>query len=226
MIHVHVTRYMSTSSADRIRQNLFKRRAPILNDDYNAGHKRPRRISPDYDGFPQRHQRHLERNCHFPRRDIREAEEEETMAVKGPTSPTPDYISLASKAPQRIALSPVIRPPRKLLILDLNGTLVLRSARPPPSAYREQSQRPLGPGVPLPRNIYPRPYMPAFVEYLFHDETRQWLDTMVWSSAMPASVSGMVEKAFGERTGLLRAVWARDTLGLSDGAYSRVLSLS
>ncbi|TFK46305.1 hypothetical protein OE88DRAFT_1638491 [Heliocybe sulcata] len=42
---------------------------------------------------------------------------------------------------------------------------------------------------------------------------------MVWSSAQPHSVDDMVGKAFGEKKGELKAVWARDTLGLSEHQY-------
>ncbi|KAG6833165.1 hypothetical protein H0H87_010552 [Tephrocybe sp. NHM501043] len=71
------------------------------------------------------------------------------------------------------------------------------------------------------RNVYTRPYMGSFQEYLFHPSTRAWLDTMVWSSAQPHSVNDMVDKAFGSRKGELIAVWARDTLGLEEKDYYR-----
>ncbi|KZT20502.1 hypothetical protein NEOLEDRAFT_1140608 [Neolentinus lepideus HHB14362 ss-1] len=47
--------------------------------------------------------------------------------------------------------------------------------------------------------------------YLFHSETRDRLDVLVWSSA-----HDKVETSFGED---LKAVWARDTLGLSSNQY-------
>ncbi|KAI5116609.1 hypothetical protein M0805_004828 [Coniferiporia weirii] len=114
--------------------------------------------------------------------------------------------------------------PRKLLILDLNGTLLVRKER---------------------RSILPRPYMPAFRAYLFAPQTRAWLDTMVWSSAQPHNVEKMVRRCFFENgeeemgkswggggngwksegtdkwEGKLVAVWGRDTLGLSHADYSR-----
>lgn len=70
------------------------------------------------------------------------------------------------------------------------------------------------------RSVHPRPYMPAFRAYLFAPSTRPWLDVMVWSSAQPHSVADMVDHCFGERKTELRAVWARDTLGLSKDNYS------
>lgn len=55
---------------------------------------------------------------------------------------------------------------------------------------------------------------------MFHDRNREWLDVMVWSSAQPHSVDDMVQKAFGEDgQQLLKAVWARDKMGLGADAY-------
>ena len=46
---------------------------------------------------------------------------------------------------------------------------------------------------------------------------------MVWSSAQPHSVADMVERCFAGRKEALVAVWARDTLGLDEQAYSAFL---
>ncbi|KAL5480207.1 hypothetical protein ACEPAI_1477 [Sanghuangporus weigelae] len=141
-----------------------------------------------------------------------------------PSAPSPEYLKIASEPSEKVPT-----PPQKLIILDLNGTLLLRI-------------RSLG-------TIYPRPYMAAFRDYLFCPATRQWLDVMVWSSAQPHNVDRMVRRCFfdarlgplsgesdgkeaGERFeveengddkwyGRLIAVWARDTLGLSRNDYSR-----
>ncbi|KAJ7170931.1 hypothetical protein C8R43DRAFT_71811 [Mycena crocata] len=96
---------------------------------------------------------------------------------------------------------------RKLLIFDLNGTLLLRSARN--HAVRK---------------IYLRPYAHALVAYIAHPAVQAWLDCMVWSSAQPHNVSEMVDRVFGAGEGaglgpILRAVWARDTLGLGREAF-------
>ncbi|KAJ7649988.1 hypothetical protein FB45DRAFT_730783 [Roridomyces roridus] len=96
---------------------------------------------------------------------------------------------------------------RKLVIFDLNGTLLLRS--------------PSRAGA---RQIYLRPYARSLVAYLTHPDVRNWLDCMVWSSAQPHNVSQMVDRVFGAGEGagkgpLLRAVWARDTLGLSRAKF-------
>ncbi|KAF7303839.1 Phosphoprotein phosphatase [Mycena indigotica] len=100
---------------------------------------------------------------------------------------------------------------RKLLILDLNGTLLLRSKRShgvaPPN------------GGPRPRTVHRRPYLSSFREYLFHPTTKEWLDTMVWSSAQPNSVTDMVHQCFGEQKSHFVAIWARDTLDLPPELY-------
>ncbi|KAJ7182815.1 hypothetical protein C8R43DRAFT_13658 [Mycena crocata] len=107
--------------------------------------------------------------------------------------------------------------PKKLLILDLNGTLLLRSkhARGKPSPFSLRT-------VTRPRTVHPRPYLTSFREYIFHPSTRVWLDTMVWSSAQPPSVADMVSHCFTlEQQRQFLAVWARDTLGLSPELYHR-----
>ncbi|KAG8976717.1 hypothetical protein FRB90_009039, partial [Tulasnella sp. 427] len=89
----------------------------------------------------------------------------------------------------------------KLLILDLNGTLLFRKKLPN--------------GI---RRPYPRPYVPAFLSWIFHQDNA--LETMIWSSAQPENVKKMVGECFGEEYETqLRAVWARDTLGLSKAQY-------
>lgn len=121
---------------------------------------------------------------------------------------------------------------RKLLVLDLNGTLVYRSPHRP---WRERHPAPVpgatavteedvyaqfDPSQPRPlRTVHPRPYLTSFREYLFHPSTKRWLDTMVWSSAQPHSVGDMVERCFGDWKGELVAIWARDRLGLSNSDY-------
>ena len=144
------------------------------------------------------------------------------------TSPTESYMQMSLQSSLPLA-DPTAS--RKLLVLDLNGTLLLRSAHsgrrahpPPPSHSRfgdsadshpSSSKRPYS----ALRTVYPRPYLPSFCAYIFHPTTRQWLDTMVWSSAQPHSVNDMVDKCFGAYKEALRAVWARNTLGLSGDEY-------
>ena len=135
-----------------------------------------------------------------------------------PTRPSPSYLDFASKPSKTLR-----EPTRKLLILDLNGTLLLRSPRPPKSS-RGQYHQP----HPAPRRVLPRPYLATFRAYLFALQTRAWLDVMVWSSAQPHSVEDMVSHAIGDDREYLVAIWARDTLGLADDHYraSFLLSIS
>ncbi|KAF9475558.1 hypothetical protein BDN70DRAFT_864692 [Pholiota conissans] len=138
------------------------------------------------------------------------------------TEPRESYLAISSQP------SPHIQNPsdaRKLIVLDLNGSLVLRSAHsrriPPPRGggsfdpYADPTQlRPL-------RTVHRRPYLSSFTSYILHEETKKWLDTMVWSSAQPHSVADMVEHCFGNRKSELKAVWARDTLGLTADDYHK-----
>jgi hypothetical protein len=112
-------------------------------------------------------------------------------------------------------------------VLDLNGTLLLRSPRPPRSFRSGQHQH--QPSHPAPRRVMRRPYLTALRAYLFAPQTRAWLDVMVWSSAQPHSVDDMVAHALGNDREWLVAIWARDTLGLTGNHYrasSFSLSLS
>ncbi|EJD00649.1 uncharacterized protein FOMMEDRAFT_170016 [Fomitiporia mediterranea MF3/22] len=140
-----------------------------------------------------------------------------------PSSPSEEYLKSAAEPSTSTST-----PSRKLIILDLNGTLLLRL-------------RSVG-------AVYPRPYMPSFRDFLLHPETRKWLDIMVWSSAQRHNVERMVRRCFFDRSsnpairdaerrrneeekqdseiqdeweGKFIAVWARDTLGLSRSEYSR-----
>lgn len=148
---------------------------------------------------------------------------------------TEEYIRESEEPSQRIEDPSSCR---KLLVLDLNGTLLFRSPHvrreykpryrrgfrgsnyhghtphlPDPDPYADPTTlRPL-------RSVYARPYLTSFRQYLFHPNTRLWLDTMVWSSAQPHSVTDMVEKCFGEKKDDLVAIWARDTLGLEEKDY-------
>ncbi|PFH49836.1 hypothetical protein AMATHDRAFT_146666 [Amanita thiersii Skay4041] len=52
--------------------------------------------------------------------------------------------------------------------------------------------------------------MPSFRHYLFHDETRSWLDTAVWSSCPSASVSDLVRMCFDSDQEKLLVAWSRN----------------
>ncbi|KAK4688169.1 hypothetical protein P7C73_g1940, partial [Tremellales sp. Uapishka_1] len=138
------------------------------------------------------------------------------------TLPPSPYIDLSASCRTTSTTS------RRLLVLDLNGALVYRTAH-----------------TGLARKSYPRPYLSAFLEYLFLPEPagakRPW-EVFVWSSAQPHNVRSMVEKAFGPRwiegvwdeedmgrkndrekggEGRLLGVWARDQMGLDEADYGR-----
>ena len=79
---------------------------------------------------------------------------------------------------------------------------VFRSAYRPKHKYQppapgEDGSAKDAPSAPKLRTAHPRPYLPSFRKYLFAPETQAWLDVMVWSSAQPHSVQGMVDRVFG-----------------------------
>jgi len=89
-------------------------------------------------------------------------------------------------------------------VLDLNGTLVLRS--------RSGS------------TVFHRPYLRTFLRYLSVASSDpkisglSVIDLVVWSSARPHSVEKMVKEIFGPSSSLL-AIWDRTHLGLSEEEY-------
>jgi hypothetical protein len=133
----------------------------------------------------------------------------------------------------------------KLLVLDLNGTLIYRNK-----------------GGSNSRTSYPRPYLGCFLEYLFRASTdnspRPW-HVFVWSSAQPHNVRTMLESTFDAKhiaglwdekkqedevfevkdevtevkdegseaedleVGKVLGVWARDKMGLSEQEYGTLL---
>ncbi|KAF2676232.1 HAD-like protein [Lentithecium fluviatile CBS 122367] len=100
---------------------------------------------------------------------------------------------------QVIGKPEVVDPPDlKLVILDLNGTLLHR-----PNA-RKQPWKMIG-----------RPMLPEFLQYLFDN-----FAVMIWSSAKPENVKILVETGLGAYNSQLIATWARNTLGLAPQHYS------
>ena len=74
--------------------------------------------------------------------------------------PSQEYLQLVAAAPP---LGPTLPPPRKLLILSLGSTLTLRTGN---------------------RNApIPRAYLPVFMRYVTHADTKKWADVMVWSNS-------------------------------------------
>ena len=129
-----------------------------------------------------------------------------SKAPTAPMSPSEDYLNTSQMQSTRLEDPTKVK---KLLILDLNGTLLYRN---PHNPRKDHSKDDAGSGPQKEDDVYahfppgprplrmvnPRPFMPSFREYIFHPKTRKWLDTMVWSSAQPHSVQDMVEKCFGE----------------------------
>ncbi|KAF1965860.1 HAD-like protein [Bimuria novae-zelandiae CBS 107.79] len=101
---------------------------------------------------------------------------------------------------QQASLRPEARipPVRKLVILDLNGTLLHR-----PNARNQ------------PKKMVARPFLNRFLAYLFAN-----FDVMVWSSARPENVKVLVELGLGDYEKRLVACWGRDTLGLEPKHYN------
>ncbi|CAE6438726.1 unnamed protein product [Rhizoctonia solani] len=120
-----------------------------------------------------------------------------------PTPPSAEYLALSEIPSSRLPPDSDKPESRKLLVLDLNGTLVLRS----PRTYHG------------PRTVMPRPFSKTFKEYVFREGSH--LDVMVWSSAQPHSVHSMLESFFGCDRNRLVGVWARDTLGLPSEHYTQ-----
>jgi hypothetical protein len=181
-----------------------------IRDGGGSGH--PQRASPD-------HGDHLLRSSSPSRTTSRPHSPPREQHARTPPrhrTPTPIPDTEPSEAYLAAAITPStpLSSPsdlRKLLILDLNGSLLIRAG------HRAASNRA---GEPRLRPVHPRPYMSSFRNYLFHEGTRNWLDVMVWSSAQPHSVDSMVDECFGGTKNALVAVWARDTLGLSAAQYS------
>ncbi len=152
------------------------------------------------------------------------------FVVKLPPAP---YIELSKRSKANSSSDKIVA---KLLVLDLNGTLIYRSAS------RQSGNR---------RKAYPRPYLSCFLEYLFLPEpwdsdkppVRPW-EVFVWSSAQPINVRAMVEFGFGKKwiegvyepesetgraareqngEGRLLGVWARDRMGLHEADYGEIL---
>jgi len=120
-----------------------------------------------------------------------------TSSIKEPTIRiNTQYASKSylGKADETVSLKD---PLPKLLVLDLNGTLV----------YRDNGKR----------DIILRPYMERFMRYIF--DSSNSFAVMVWSSAQPKNVDKMVRAAFGSYEKKLVAKWTRKHLNLTDQDY-------
>lgn len=87
---------------------------------------------------------------------------------------------------------------KKLLILDLNGTLVSRTHKK--------------------TGMFVRPYQDEFLHYIF-----RYFTVMVWSSAMPKSVDNMCQ-LFGDYRKQLALIWDRTHFGFTHEDYVRNVS--
>ena len=101
---------------------------------------------------------------------------------------------------------------RKLVVLDLNGSLLLRAKGN--------------------RHVWARPYFQSFLGYLFHPTvsnpdhgSKAGLEVMIWSSAQPHSVNFMVDSIFASRKSDLLAIWDRSHFGLTKLQYGESTSL-
>ncbi|ORY93915.1 HAD-like domain-containing protein [Syncephalastrum racemosum] len=102
-----------------------------------------------------------------------------------------------TEAYKTVSLEPSVEqdsPSKKLLILDLNGTLVSRIQK---------------------SSMYVRPYQDRFLDYIFEHFT-----VMVWSSAQPHSVARMC-RLFNQHSPNLKLMWDRSHFGLSRADYNR-----
>lgn len=115
------------------------------------------------------------------------------LAVSPKRKPTETYLALSEQPSKEL---PATEAPKKLLILDLNGTLVSRTR------FRTRHN-----------GMYVRPYQDEFLDYVFDN-----FCVMVWSSAQPHSVNSMCA-LFEQYRKQLTLTWDRTTFGLSKSAY-------
>jgi hypothetical protein len=90
---------------------------------------------------------------------------------------------------------------RKLVVLDLNGAMLVRSGR---------STDPI---LNIQRKVYPRPFLSAFLDYMLqparplddwsnpsngNEQQMRPYEAFVWSSAQPLNVDTMIRLSFGK----------------------------
>lgn len=132
------------------------------------------------------------------------SDSESTPPRTTPIFPTPEYLETASLPPHRLP-----HPTPKLLILDLNGTLLFRPRNHKVNRIVDMRASSAKPVL--------RPYLREFTTYIF-----EHFHVMFWSSATPRNVHAMINAATTEsQRKLIVASWARDTLGLTPEEYHR-----
>ena len=118
--------------------------------------------------------------------------------------PTQDYLLTTSIPPHRLET-----PNTKLLILDLNGTLLYRRRHPDKDRnqdMRQSSKKPLL-----------RPHLAEFINYIFRH-----FKIMFWSSATLRNVHAMISAVTTEsQRSQILTIWDRSSLGLSPSAYRK-----
>lgn len=171
--------------------------------------------------------------------------------------PTAEYMAMARASPNIYSARPLRkdvdpRCTRKLIVLDLNGALLVRSKR---SAIPLEN---------IQRQVYPRPFLAPFLAYILDaarpvnepsnpsdltEQTMRPFEAFVWSSAQPINVDGMIRKAFGKwgmptslraadramcermlkrfervesRPGRVLGVWTRDEMDLTRAQYGEL----
>ncbi|KAG2223452.1 hypothetical protein INT45_001200 [Circinella minor] len=108
-------------------------------------------------------------------------------------APSQSYLT-TSQEPSKLLTDPMDKK-KKLIILDLNGTLASRT--------------------PNRQSMYVRPYQDQFLDYIF-----KYFKVMVWSSAQPHSVTHMCQ-LFGAYEEKLLRMWDRRYFNLSTSNYNR-----
>lgn len=145
---------------------------------------------------------------------------------KSQDKPSPEYLQTVEIPSQTLEPNtPPLLLPRKLIILDLVGTLLWRN----PTSTKSQTSR-------IPRKskkeIILRPYLPSLIDYLFHPDNLPWCDVMIWTSVSPKNARPLIEQVFGKdefisdngelsvyrlhpETARLKAIWTGESLGFS-----------
>ena len=109
---------------------------------------------------------------------------------------TAEYLERSRLPPEKLS-----SPKELLVILDLNGTLL----------YRAKGKSAHGSSAPT-----LRPGLAAFLNYVTDN-----FKVMIWTSARPENATRMINAAFSNKQKQqLLAVWARDTLGLTESQYN------
>eukprot|EP00180_Rhodochaete_pulchella_P000382 Plantae.Rhodophyta-Rhodochaete_pulchella.ctg12672.p1 GENE.Plantae.Rhodophyta-Rhodochaete_pulchella.ctg12672~~Plantae.Rhodophyta-Rhodochaete_pulchella.ctg12672.p1 ORF type:complete len:279 (+),score=14.46 Plantae.Rhodophyta-Rhodochaete_pulchella.ctg12672:1045-1881(+) len=126
-----------------------------------------------------------------------------------------------SSSPSRRALadsstmSTHLSPPRRLVLLDLNGILLFRC---PPRGNGTAPRPTHMPHDMKQKNnyVYFRPHARSFVEYMLHK-----FDVGIWSSARKDNIDGMLNRLLTqEQRGRLVLVWGQEHCRRVEGAHS------